>query len=379
MTENNYGMGDGGASILDKVLSSQAEENMANFDPASILRLLFSDLNDREKDVIIHRYGLEEKEAKTLEEIGKLFNVTRERIRQIENSSIKKMRCHSDLEQQIKPVEGLVFDILEQYGGVMKEDSLFDKVLSYSTAKSINKAATKFIVSQLLNNKLEHITKHSTLHDSWKLPASEIEFIEEVVDNLVELLGEADEPLTRSNLLSAVKAKPFAQKHEGKIHDDLLENVLDLTTKIDSNPFDEWGLVDWRSITPKRMNDKIYLVMKKEAKPMHFTEIAKKINEAGFDKKQAYPATIHNELILDDKYVLVGRGIYALKEWGYQPGVVIDVITEVLEEASEPLTKEEIIKRVLEKRIVKKSTIQFALMNKDKFAKVGRNKYQLAQ
>ena len=119
--------------------------------------------------------------------------------------------------------------------------------------------------------------------------------------------------------------------------------------------------------------------MKKEAKPMHFTEIAKKINEAGFDKKQAYPATIHNELILDDKYVLVGRGIYALKEWGYQPGVVIDVITEVLEEASEPLTKEEIIKRVLEKRIVKKSTIQLALMNKDKFAKVGRNKYQLAQ
>jgi DNA-directed RNA polymerase delta subunit len=379
MTENNTNNETAGTSILDKVLSSQAEENMANFDPASILRLLFSDLNDREKEIIIHRYGLEEKEAKTLEQIGKLFNVTRERIRQIENSSIKKIKGHSDLDVQIKPVENLVVDILEQYGGIMKEDSLFDQILSYGSAKSINKAATKFIISELLNHKLDKVTKHSKMHDSWKLPASEMEFIEEVIDNLVDLLAENKEPLSRSSLLKAIKAKPFAQKYNEKIHDDLLDNILDLTTEVDSNPFDEWGLVGWRSITPKRMNDKIFLVMKKETKPMHFTEIAKKINEAGFDKKKAYPATIHNELILDDKYVLVGRGIYALKEWGYQPGVVIDVITEVFREAKEPLTKDEIIKRVLEKRIVKKSTIQLALMNKGKFNKVGRNKYQLNQ
>jgi len=125
------------------------------------------------------------------------------------------------------------------------------------------------------------------------------------------------------------------------------------------------------------MNDKIYLVMKKQGKPMHFAEIAKAINEAGFDEKKAYPATIHNELILDDKYVLVGRGIYALKEWGYQPGVVADVIESILRKAGGPLTKDEIVSKVLAERMVKKSTIQLALMNKQRFSKVERNKYWL--
>ncbi|MFW0837838.1 MAG: sigma factor-like helix-turn-helix DNA-binding protein [Candidatus Komeilibacteria bacterium] len=379
MSENKDFTATSADSILDKVLSSQTAENIANFDPTSILHLLFSKLNERERQVIVHRYGLEEGEAKTLEEIGRLFNVTRERIRQIENSSIRKIKSHPEIEEKLKPVESLINSILEEYGGVMREDNLFDKILSYSGAKQISRTATNFIITHLLGHKLEKINKHSKLHDSWKLPSAELEIVEDLVDHLIEILHENKEPLARHYLLDALQRRAVKAKEQGMLNDSILDNILDLTTKIDSNPFDEWGLVDWRSITPKRMNDKIYLVMKKEGKPMHFNEIAEKINAAGFDKKKAYPATIHNELILDDKYVLVGRGIYALKEWGYHPGVVADVITEVLQEADEPLTKEEIIKRVLAKRIVKKSTIQLSLMNKDRFAKVGRNKYTLVE
>ncbi|MFW0862396.1 MAG: sigma factor-like helix-turn-helix DNA-binding protein [Candidatus Komeilibacteria bacterium] len=365
-------------SILDKVISSQTAEDIANFEPSSILNLLFSNLSDREKDVIVHRYGLDETEAKTLEEIGKLFDVTRERIRQIENSTIKKIRNHPEIEERLKPVENMISDILEEHGGVMREDALYENILNYGTSRNIDRAATSFIISKLLDHKLDKVVKHKKIHDSWKLPTAEVEFVEELIDDLVDILKDRSEPLPRRNILEKIQKRPIAEKYSGKLNDKVVQNALDLTTKINNNPFDEWGLADWRSIKPKRMNDKISLVMRKAGKPMHFTEIADKINEAKFDNKTAYPATIHNELILDDQYVLVGRGIYALKEWGYQPGVVADVITSVMEEAGKPLTKSEIIERVLDKRMVKQSTIQLALMNKKRFKRVEKNKYWIA-
>ena len=49
-------------------------------------------LNEREKDVIKKRFGIDEDQAFTLEEIGKEFNVTRERIRQIELKALKKLK-----------------------------------------------------------------------------------------------------------------------------------------------------------------------------------------------------------------------------------------------------------------------------------------------
>ncbi len=364
-------------SILDRVMSSQTAEEIANFDPTSILNLLFNDLSDREKQVIVHRYGLAEGEAETLEDIGRLFNVTRERVRQIENSTIRKLKNNPQLENHLKPVENMVMNILEENGGIMRDDNLFDKILAYGAAKNINRAATSFIISKLLDHKLERVSKNEKIHDSWKLPTAELDLVEEVIDNLTDVLANKSEPLSKTYLLDAIKRRPVAQKFTNKWQDNVLENILDLTTKVDANPFDEWGLADWRSIKPKRMNDKIYLVMKKQGKPMHFAEIAKAINEAGFDEKKAYPATIHNELILDDKYVLVGRGIYALKEWGYQPGVVADVIESILRKAGGPLTKDEIVSKVLAERMVKKSTIQLALMNKQRFSKVERNKYWL--
>jgi predicted transcriptional regulator len=109
---------------------------------------------------------------------------------------------------------------------------------------------------------------------------------------------------------------------------------------------------------------------------MHFTEIASEINKNAFDGKIAYAPTVHNELILDPKYVLVGRGIYALSEWGYRPGNVADVIIDILKEDG-PLTKDQIIDKVLERRNVKRSTVYLALMNHDKIKRNDKGRYFL--
>src|SRR3989344_3788000 len=165
----------------------------------------------------------------------------------------------------------------------------------------------------------------------------------------------------------------LATGHERAVEEAVsraIHSYLTISKDIDRNILGEWGLSRWQTVTPKRMGDKVYLVLRKTNKPLHFTEIANLINQAGFDAKTAYPATIHNELILDERYVLVGRGIYALKEWGYNTGTVLDVVSQILGESKVPLTKEEIIKRVLEQRIVRKSTILLALTNRNQVTKL---------
>ena len=54
--------------------------------------VLLNDLKDREREVIILRFGLRDGHPRTLEEVGKIFNVTRERIRQIEAKALRKLR-----------------------------------------------------------------------------------------------------------------------------------------------------------------------------------------------------------------------------------------------------------------------------------------------
>ena len=81
---------------------------------------------------------------------------------------------------------------------------------------------------------------------------------------------------------------------------------------------------------------------------------------------------------MDEKYVLVGRGIYALSEWGYAPGVVADVIEWALKEADAPLNREAIIKEVLKHRIVRTSTILLALTDRNRFHRHEDGRYSLS-
>jgi RNA polymerase primary sigma factor len=69
-----------------------AEETMRN----EALRAILQTLSHRERRVLELRYGLDGEQPRTLDEVGRTFNVTRERIRQIENQSLKKLRALAD-------------------------------------------------------------------------------------------------------------------------------------------------------------------------------------------------------------------------------------------------------------------------------------------
>lgn len=361
-------------NILDQVITSKQKAAIFDFDPSEIVGKLFSALSDREKEIICRRHGLCDQPKATLEEIGKQHKVTRERVRQVENSSLKKIKESFDKEI-LHAVENLANAVLAEYGGVMTEERLITQLLQAPGDTEANRAAVRFLLNQLLSEKFQGIKETDEHNKVWASMEASWEHFLANVRKINDLVAAHQEPLPLSELIEKVNAA--TEIFWTDLNEELMTNILDVSKKVNSNIYNEWGVSDWSTIKPKRMNDKIYMVLKKAGKPMHFSDIAKAINEAKFDNRIAYPATIHNELILDNKFVLVGRGIYALTEWGYKPGVVTEVIEEVMNEAGKPMTKDQIITNVLKKRIVKKSTIVLALMNKDKFVKNPDKTYRL--
>ena len=111
---------------------------------------------------------------------------------------------------------------------------------------------------------------------------------------------------------------------------------------------------------------------------MHFSEIANAIGSSDFRRKNVTVQAIHNELIKDSRFVLIGRGIYALNSWGYKKGTVADIITNILSKAgNEGLSKEEIVKQVLKERKVKETTVLLNLQNKKEFIRIDKDHYRL--
>ena len=105
-------------------------------------------------------------------------------------------------------------------------------------------------------------------------------------------------------------------------------------------------------------------------------QIAECISKSGFDNRSVNLQAVHNELIRHDNFVLIGRGIYALSEWGYERGTVAEVIEKILAEKGE-LAQDQIVDLVLKRREVKKITIVLALKNNKQFVRVGRKQYRL--
>lgn len=363
-------------SILDKIIASKEDQEKQAFDPADVITQLLSGLNEKEADVLQRRYGLNNCPQETLEAIGNAYHVTRERIRQIENLSIKKIKAHPQFAQLIKPIEHVILTVLEEHGNVMSAEHLLGELFPVEYSSN-DREAVGFILSELTDYRFVLLGSNKTFTTGWQIKNTPLEFVEQAIAMLVEIIGNIGQPMSATALYDRVKQHSFYKQHASRLNQNVIFSYLNVSKKIAMNPFEEYGLSKWGSVMPKRMNDKIYLILKKMGQPMHFVDISKKITE--IFKKDAYPPTVHNELILNEHYVLVGRGIYALREWGYQRGVVSDVIAAILKDRGTPLRRREIVDAVLQQRIVKKNTIHLALTNKQRFTKLADGRYVLAE
>lgn len=354
---------------------------------------LLSKLSEREQDVLKQRYQLTSdlKKRATLRQIGEIYNITRERVRQIERDAILKLEelgRAQEFANQLKQIEDLLIHQLESQGGLGREDHLLAHFVKDTHALDFfHTNAYLFVLEHLFEN-VERVADHDYFYNIWKLGRMDLNKVINLVKDLSnhleinkklhsqeEILGLAKEKLSsdwRQELELTLK------NHAGVALEHWLESYLEATSKVEKNILNQWGLSHWQTIRPKKLGDKIHLIFQVHKKPLHFRDIAEGINHSDLGGKKICPATVHNELIANENFVLVGRGLYALKDWGLSTGTVAEIITRLLQAAkSQTLKKEEIYDQVLKQRPVNKSTIYLTLINKPQFEKLPNGEFRL--
>lgn len=336
------------------------------FKPKQISRQLLSELPDRARDVIVSRYGLGTSANRlTLEAIGQKYGVTRERIRQIENHALNSIR-KSETFEKMQDVFMQLADIVNEYGGIVSEKNFLESI---GKDKNIQNHVHFLLV---LGNSFTRMKEDSEFHHRWYIDSELADKIHESLKGLYENLGD-DELVTESDFISRF-LKKVSGLNQMYRNEEIAKRWLRISKKLDKNPLNEWGRAESSSVRAKGMRDYAYLTIKQHGSPMHFSEVAKTITK--IFNKNAHIATCHNELIKDKRFVLVGRGLYALSEWGYTEGVVKDVILEMLKTHG-PLTRSEIIDKVRNERYVKDNTIIVNLQDTSFFKRNRDGRYIL--
>ncbi len=335
--------------------------------PKQTVKQLTAVLAPRIRDIIISRYGLGDKTEKmTLESIGKRYGITRERVRQIENyarNAIRKSPTFAKAAPAFEELERMV----DEYGGIVPEEDFLAHVAKDASARN----QVHFLL--ILGDSFTKHKEDDSFHHRWQVHPELAEQVHHALKNLCACMKDKDlmtEPEIIENFLRELKE--VGQKYKNQ---DVMHRWLSLSKEIGKNPLGEWGIASSPSVRVKGIRDYAYLVIKRHGSPMHFTEVAHTITKL-FGKK-AHVATCHNELIKDPRFVLVGRGLYALKEWGYTSGVVKDVIKHVLKENG-ALTRDEIIGKVRKERYVKDNTILVNLQDTRLFKRLSDGRYALA-
>ena len=321
---------------------------------------------DREKEIISRRFGLTGSKE-TLEQIGEMLSITRERVRQLEKAILIRLQISAE-DGQIKELaaaEKLLIRNLTEMGRVAKISDLANKVYG-RTATSSEKTGIYFIAT--FSKSLTVVEENDKYNPAIGIAEyGDSKAIRERVDEIVKIIKENKAPMTLDELDSRLNYE----------HPDHIKAVASIS-KLLATLNGLWGLAKWPAVNPKNIRDKIFVILESKKEPMHFSDIAKEIKESNFKRKNVTIQAIHNELIKDSRFILIGRGIYALSSWGYKKGTISEIIKSILEKTEEPLTREEIVKQVLKVRKVKETTILLNLQNKKLFKKVDKNSYTLA-
>lgn len=326
--------------------------------------ILSSIERDREREIVARRFGLFDR-RETLEQIGELLGITRERVRQLEKTVIARFKAAAQEGSlpHIKEIESTLLTQLHQMGEAARVTALSAAVTSDNTKTD----QSRIIFLATLCPNLTVIEEDDHLYQA--VGATNVQDAAAMKAGIVkirEAIEKAGEPIP---ITDVAKAAGFSDSRQAAALASISKHLATLNGR--------WGLVKWPMVNPKNIRDKIYVILKEAGKHMHFNEIADSIKKSEFKRKDVTTQAIHNELIKDKRFVLIGRGIYALKEWGYQKGTVADIITEVLREAGEPLHRDQIVERVLKCRFVKETTILLNLQGKNQFKRVAKATYEL--
>ena len=322
---------------------------------------------ERAREVVSRRFALgKNKKQETLESIGKSFKITRERVRQIESDGIKKAQKALEVPEIKESYDEIISSFEKEInngGGIKREDDIINK----NNLKE-EKNHVLFLLS--LSKKILKEKESDAFNCFWATDKEKIATVKKIISSFKKILKEKGSTETIDNLYSL-----YEGKESKEVFCNYLEISKDILKTLDK---EKMGLSSWPEVNPRTVKDKIKIILKKEEKPIHFKDIADMVKGLP-QKRNLHPQTVHNELIRNQEFVLVGRGYYALKDWGYNPGQVKDVIYQVLSVSENGLHKEDVVNSVLNQRMVKESTILLNLQNKKFFKRDEEGKYKIKE
>lgn len=360
-------------SILTQIINDKQKIERGQIDSSQFLFDLFKNLTDKEIDILKRRFGLLGNTKETLKKVGLKHEITRERIRQIQAKTLNKLKNIKDLEF-FKPLENIAILLLEEYGQIVEEEFFLDKLsgkFQKGSQEDQNHRRNLIFIFSHLSQIIERTEKNSLFKVAWRLKSFSFEKMKTVIEEAKKILQEKKRPLKEELINDLVNLTKLNKKH--------ILSYLKISKEIEKDIFGQWGLASWPEVRPRKLRDKIYLILKKEDKPLHFKKITELVNKQ-FKEKTNYASTVHNELISDKRFILVGRGIYGLQEQGYKPGVVADVVIDVLKKENQLMHRNRLIEAVLKQRLVKRQTVVLALLTlrkQGKIKKKGRREYVL--
>ncbi len=330
---------------------NKARSEVLSFDPKKITTNLLASLPPRSRQIIKKRYGLEAKQPMTLEAVGQIYGITRERVRQIEEFTLKAIK-KDDSFAAAEPIFAELKTMIQAHGGIVHEHEFLNQL----TGDLVVQNNVHFLL--VLGDAFTKLREDDYFHKRWTIDMAVADAVHQSLKNLARQLS-INDLLTEEEIINELVKNLHESLNEQEARAHGLR-WLQLSKGLGLSPIGEWGLAESPSVKVRGIRDYAFLIMRKQGSPMHFTEVAKAIADQ-FARK-ANPATSHNELIKDERFVLVGRGIYALTDWGYTRGVVRDVIAEFIKKHG-PMTKEEIMAKVLKERYVKPNTVMVNLKN----------------
>jgi len=349
------------------IMNDTAEKEQTIDLQATVKDILSIIDQEREREIITRRFGLYDR-RETLEQIGELLGITRERVRQLEKAILNKLKTATESGKvtSINSIEKIIIRKLTELGRIARVQDLTSHLLN-NTSDQRERAHISFIAE--LAPGLTVINENDNyFHSVGIKDYGDEKKIRSEVDVIVATIKKHGEPLTIEQLHDRLS-------YEHPDHVRALASVSKLLAHLKDN----WGLIKWPTVNPKNIRDKIYVILAENTKPMHFSEISGSIKDSSFKRKNVTTQAIHNELIKDTRFVLIGRGIYALNSWGFSRGTVADIIADVLKQSATPLHRDEIVKRVLKSRQVKETTILLNLQSKPQFKRVAKATYAYEQ
>ena len=356
--------------------------NLNKENPHQLALKIITILPSRTQDIVKKRFGLDSNNPKTLEAVGHDYKVTRERIRQIIEVALKTVKK--------QPVLKMADVFMKQAEQILKESNLVEenerflkKIDKQFKESKGNLSVIRFLLA--LNPDFAFEEENDLYNSFWHFSRISKDKIYKNIKDIEGLFKKKQSTYLMDEILTLVK-----NNISSNVNQEELMAYLEISKKVGMNPFGEYGLFDWMEIDPSGARDRAYLIMKHSKKPLHFSDITKRLNEyneiiipasvaSHSWQKKVCVQTVHNELIRDSRFVLIGRGIYALGEWGYKPGKIVNVIKDILKEAGKSLKQETIIKEVKKRRMAKDNTIILNLHNKKYFKKLPNKYYSLVR